>query len=238
MDRYSPELEHTLLRMSDLIFTVGETNLLITKDLHSDEGRLFHNWSHALDVLSAVLKLGLPDVPRRAHALAAIFHDVIHVVGDKNNQANSVKVMMKMTDGKESESVMAAADLIMMSAKHQTSTIDTVATNHRDFLDCDLLHLGSECWPLVVQYDYAEWAEKLIAGWDLEDMLMERQRVLMCFMAKPTIFLGSHFGTKHEWNARLNIRKLANHRHDFAPLVEKLKPKVPRSDARSLRRDH
>lgn len=234
MDRYSAEWEHSLLNMSDLIYTVGEEKLARVKDLYSDESRYFHNWSHALDVLKAVLQLGLPDVPRRAHALAAIFHDVVYVVGDKRNEENSVTLMMEWVRNREQESVMAAADLIMATKRHMISTVENVAPPHRDFLDCDLLHLSNDCWPIVVQYDYAEGAERLAAGWDLNSVLDGRKTFFQNMLTKPTIYLGNYYGPSNEWRARLNVRKLLEHRHDYAPLLEKLRSK--RETKRSGRR--
>jgi predicted metal-dependent HD superfamily phosphohydrolase len=223
MNRYTPELEHLLLSNSDLVATIGEKNLAKVKSMHEVKGRYYHTWDHALDVLTAVLGLGLPDQVRRAHALAAIFHDAVYTVGSTTNEDDSAAFMRKMLeDTRHKYEVLYASDLIRQTSKHWISAPDNISPEHRDFMDCDLLRLSDLCWALVAQLDWCVGAEKLAAGCTLPMVLQSRHSFLKNMLSKPTIYLGRTYGTTREWQARSNLQRLLDYNHDFTALIQDL----------------
>ena len=218
MLRHTEKGEQALLSMSDLIATVGKENLAKLKEMHQAEGRYYHTWDHALSVLKRSLELGLGDVSRRAYALAAIFHDAIYVVGAQDNEERSAKLLFEMCTPREQDSVFFAADLINSTAKHAIATTENTLPHHRDFMDCDILSIAEPCWPLVVQNDWnvqAEYLQKL----PLNQVISGRKNFLVSWLEKPSIFIGRALGQHNEWQARQNIRRLLEVRHDFSEIT-------------------
>jgi predicted metal-dependent HD superfamily phosphohydrolase len=211
---YTTEVEHALLTDSELYSMVGPTGLSNVRKMYQERGEFYHGWHHALDVLRAVMGLQIEqDAVRRAYALAALFHDVVYVAGDRNNEVNSVTMLRALVD--LPTEVGIAGMLILETSRHMTATVENTPEGHRDFMDCDLLSLSDPCWTMVVKNDYSECAERLAHGWSVEDVLEQKKTFLQNMLTKPTIFLGQHYGPRHEWQARRNIKRLLGHTHIF-----------------------
>lgn len=218
MLRHTEKGEQALLSMSDLIATVGKENLVRLKALHQMKGRYYHTWEHALAVLKTALELGLGDVSRRAYALAAVFHDSVYVAGEKDNEARSAKLLFEMCARRELDSVFFAADLIASTAKHAIATTENIPPHHRDFMDCDILSIADPCWPVVIQNDWNVHAEYL-QKFPPKFVLSGRKDFLENWLKKPSIFLGRTLGRHNEWQARQNIRRLIEVKHDFSEIT-------------------
>ena len=219
MRRYHRDFERTLLELTELDKIVGGKALRELKELYNTDLRIYHNWEHALDVLMATMPLKIDNpMLRRAYSLAAVFHDAVYEVGNPLNESRSVMLMRGMVLGWEEEVNLASA-LIVLTAMHMTSTVEEVGPEVRDFLDCDLLSLSSTPWWLATYYDYAVCAEMLLAGQTEEEMYRHRVHFFKTMLAKPTVFVGTHYGTTREWQARQNMHRLLTHRHNFESLI-------------------
>lgn len=209
MSRYTTEWENNLLVSSGLEQMLGPTVLYELRELHNAEGRFYHNWDHALDVLKAVLQLRLPTDKERAYALAAVFHDSIYTFGRMDNESNSVILMESKVP--KSELRAAASGLIMYTSMHMRSSINNIPPYGQDFLDCDMLSIASPCWPIALGYEHAIYNEAIAAGRSQKNVLEMRMQFFNTMMVKPTIFLGHHYGSTNEWQARLNIHRLQDY---------------------------
>ena len=206
LSKYNEADENHILWVCDVKRILGEKNLVDLKALYNDRRRHYHNWDHVLDVLAAVSGLSLSDAGRVIHVLAALFHDAVYVVGAKDNEERSVRVMVEMLGA--SAIMTAASSLILATASHLRATTENTPERHRDFLDCDLLGLSSDDWQSVLARDWADGHERILAGWTVIEVLSKRRSFLTALLGKPTIFLGKTYGSTREWQARLNIQKL------------------------------
>ena len=214
MNRHTEAQETALLE--ELRDIVAPDDLRQVKELYEDDGRYYHTWDHALDVIAAVTRLPLPQGEKRqAHLLAALFHDVIYTPGAKDNEARSANVLEEMCPGSS-----LANELIMATVTHADATRDNTEPYTWDFLDCDILIIAEPCWPLAVQVDWNVRAE-LIGAYGEKAVQAGRGDFLRNWLTKPSVFLGQFYGTTNEWQARMNILRLANYsRHDFSELAK------------------
>lgn len=211
MSRYTPEWEQRLLAAARLPDLLGKDVIDELRRLHNAEGRVYHSWDHALDVLKHTMALPFHDLIDD-YSVAAVTHDVVYTVGDVNNEVNSIKVLRVLLG--DNHPFQEAEVLISHTRNHMVSSRSTVPEAYRDFMDCDLATLGQP-WHAALQYDYEEGKERLLAGWPVEQIAERREKFMQTMLAKDTIYLGHHF-SQFEWQARVNIRGFINYKHDFS----------------------
>lgn len=216
MNRHSKAQETELLK--ELSTLMSPQELQMVKERHGEEaGRYYHTWDHALDVIAAVTRLPLQyGETRQAHLLAALFHDVIYVPGAKDNEERSATMLADLCPGSSSRAL--ANDLILATTTHGSATRRNTQVRFWDFLDCDILGIAEPCWPLAVQVDWSVRAE-LIGAYGEEAVQAGRGDFLRNWLTEPSVFLGEFYGATHEWQARVNIHRLASYTaHDFSDL--------------------
>lgn len=212
MNRHTEAQETALL--GELSILVSPQHLQMVKRHYEEAGRYYHTWDHALDVIAAVTRLPIGGDVRADHLLAALFHDVIYEPGAKDNETRSVGVMQELCGG----GAVLARDLILSTITHADATQDNTDPHFWDFLDCDILIMAEPCWPLAVQVDWNVRAE-LIGAYGEEAVQAGRGDFLRNWLTKPSVFLGEFYGATHEWQARVNIHRLASYTaHNFSEL--------------------
>ncbi len=210
MSRYPKEWESNLLTDSNLSTILGSELINELRELHNAQGRFYHNWDHALDVLRATLLLPLPRKELTVCAIAAVFHDVIYSYGREDNESNSA-VFLKSFEHLPRQLVVAAVPLILATSTHLVSSVKNTSPLERDFLDCDILTIASPHWPIAKGYDDSIFDEAIAAGNTPEQVMVGRRKFLETMLAKPMILLGRYYGPTNEWQARANIQRLLTH---------------------------
>ena len=220
MIKHSEAQERALIEEAQLLKLLSSSELEYVRGRYEVDHRYYHTWDHALDVLTAVLRLPhLDPATRNSHILAAVFHDVVYVVGSKDNEVFSAVALRQMSQAPSRPKVWDdACELIHATADHATATWENTDRKLWDFLDCDILGIAEPCWPLAIQNDWDVGAE-LVQTYGLEATMAGRKSFMEGWLAKPSVFLGEFYGATHEWQARQNIRKLTGYEHhDFSAL--------------------
>ena len=208
MGRYNPTLENALLAGSGLLQVVGSDKIQTLKAMYNGEGRYYHTWDHMLDVLSQTMAHGLGF---NSH-LAALFHDAVYDVTAKDNEAQSMNLMVGML--KTGDYHRQTLRLIETTARHGEAAWANTTPDERSFLDCDIAIMASESWERVAHEDWSIHKEYMEAH-SVEDVIQGRRAFLTNWLKKPVIFLSPQFA-HHEWQIRSNIYRLSTHDHtDF-----------------------
>lgn len=220
MGKYTEAQEQSLLTVTGLKQRLTDTQLHQLKEMYNAPGRYYHVWNHMLDVLRAVWKLDLPAQERSTLSLAALFHDAVYKAGSKGNEVNSVALMHEMLV--HPGGVDNAAQLILSTRFHATQVAVALGPLHKKFLDCDILSIATQDWPIVVAQDLAIHKEyQAEIGTEARPFdstvkrLLDKGRkdFLRAWLECPSIFLDAELGVSHEWRARQNITRLLGHDH-------------------------
>lgn len=206
--RFTKREEQLLLHESALDLDTLQPLLSEMRKAYGAPGRYYHNWDHALSVLAAVLELELAPKERLAHCLAAVLHDAVYVVGEKDNEYRSSMWARKLQVHDP-----LTHELILLTSTHGDSCTDNTPELYRDFLDCDILSIADSCWARVVAIDWCVGAE-LVPRYGVEAVREGRRKFLREWLAKPQIFLGGHFADR-EGQARRNLHRLISIHHDW-----------------------
>ena len=181
---------------------------------YNQGGRYYHDWQHALSVLSWVNHVC--DVfPETALApfthfdlrLAALFHDVIYdTQGSPSNEERSAALLTKLVDGSY-RGIGPAEEIILATAKHGKLESKDVPLATALFMDCDIASFGEMRWEIAVWNDQNITME-LLQRYTPEQVATGRKAFLGGMLAKNSIFLSDHFRVRFESQARLNIQNL------------------------------
>jgi predicted metal-dependent HD superfamily phosphohydrolase len=178
---------------------------------HATPPRAYHGWPHVLRVLDHVGEVAREvgwDQPREVW-LAALFHDVVYVVGARDNEARSAALARQSIArwfpeaGIDGERVAA---LIELTARHGTLAPGDVDRDAALLLDCDLAVVGAGDEE-VDRYD-AGIAQEWLGVIELEAYRAGRRAFLSRLLATPRLFLSDHFHERLDARARANLRRL------------------------------
>lgn len=187
--------------------------------------RSYHTWDHVLDVLSALLEAREGGVIEGEsfwpYVMAAMFHDAWYDPRAANceNEVRSVELMLQTSRrhgfdcfgsgvGLLPDSIVNSEELILATARHMSDEAEPEYTAL--FMDADLAGLAAP-YPRFVEQN--EWVAEEFSGVYTDDELKKgRAQFLRRMLAKGTIFRSDFFGSRLEWRARSNIRRLIRER--------------------------
>lgn len=209
---FSETEETFILARSGLLHdVVSADNLLLIKAKYQEAGRHYHNWTHALSVLSWVNhvceKYSEYELRPYTHLdlqLAALFHDVVYTTqGSPQNETDSVYFlkMMGIPD------VDRVCEIIMATAKHGKLERNDVPLAIALFMDCDIASFGETRWEVSVWND-ENIVKEFLQKYTLEQIKHGRKAFLKGMLEKKDIFLSRHFSQRFERQARENIKRL------------------------------
>ena len=203
-----------------VLSTLGE---VLTADLlehirsnYAGEGRHYHTFDHAIEVLSWVNRAceeyyeeDLQPFTYHELRLAALLHDVVYTTaGSPQNEAESCEwVQRELANVVPPDSMARISQLIMLTAEHGKLSATEVPLAGRLLLDADLANLGRHQWEVFVYNDSNVVAE-LRLKYTAEQILVGRKAFLSGFLAKESIFLSPFFRMHFEVQARRNITRL------------------------------
>lgn len=202
--QYSDAEETNLLREARVTELLDLDHFDVLRARYREKHRAYHTWDHALDVLKATLGLPLEPLSRRAYTLAALFHDAVYKIGEKDCEQQSVDLMRQM-----GIRYPLAEDLILATATHSKATRENTHPAMWDFLDCDILGMADPSWPIVSAKDLDVITEYTLE-YSTETIIVGRVAFLTAWLTKPSIFLGDVYGPTHEWQIRQNLCRLIN----------------------------
>lgn len=208
----SPEELHILTRtgLQDL------DGLDQVKAKYQEPHRHYHDWNHALAVLSWVNHVA--DVHNmhwnihRELGLAALFHDVIYTTqGSPKNEEDSV-VFLRATLNHphaqpSSRFIKRVAEIIMATAQHGKLESEDVPFETQLFMDCDIASFGEPRWEIAAWNDQ-NIVKEMLQKFTPEQVKIGRKAFLSGLLAKRSIFLTSYFQDCFEAQARRNIRRV------------------------------
>jgi predicted metal-dependent HD superfamily phosphohydrolase len=196
-----------------------ETHILTRASLHDLQGldrvkaqyqephRHYHDWNHALAVLSWVNHCcDVYQWPWHTHqelGLAALFHDVVYTTqGSPKNEEDSV-AFLQATLGQHEK----VGKIILATAQHGKLEAQDVPFETALFMDCDIASFGEPRWEIAVWNDQNITLE-LLQKFTPEQIKVGRKAFLGGLLAKQSIFLTPYFQDRFETQARRNIRRL------------------------------
>jgi predicted metal-dependent HD superfamily phosphohydrolase len=199
----------------------------LVKALYSNplygEGRYYHVYNHALDVLLEVVFVHMeaPWKKVREVVAAALFHDVVYVTGAKDNEARSADVAREEL---ECYGLATALDLeyvvqlIAVTAQHFEKGA-RFTTEQRRFLDCDLAGLAAP-WTVFcdqntrIDQEYLESSSPLWFGITHEKLYRRRAAWFEQVLKREYIFHSERGRKRYERLARENIARILRERYD------------------------
>ena len=216
--KFTAEEESLILDQSGLRSVLPKITLAVVREKYSEPTRHYHDWHHALSVLSWVNHVCeyVPedDLAPYTHLdlrLAALFHDVIYTTqGSPGNERDSADVLQSygISFGFESKT---AEQLILATAQHGKLESQHVDEATGLFLDCDIASFGEVRWEIVVWNDM-DICKELLQKYNEDQIKIGRKAFLQGLLDKESIFLSTHF-LHLERQARRNIRKLISERY-------------------------
>lgn len=177
--------------------------ILALKHSYKSTPRYYHDWQHALNVLSwvntAALKLFRPEV-RHGLGMAALAHDAVYDVaqGSPENERQSANLLL-------GDNILAR-HLVMLTAQHGKPNLDYVSNIEAFFLDCDMAaFLCDPRWEVVLCND-RNIRKELHMKFSAEEVFIGRAAFLKKLYTRPNgIFLSDYFHQEHERTARQNL---------------------------------
>lgn len=187
---------------------------------HADPPRAYHTLAHAQVVLGEVeaIAAGPGWTHPREVALAAAYHDAVHVPGAADNEARSAALVREhvgrwMPDA--GIDVDRVAQLIEYTARHGRITASDLADDPAPldamrFLDCDMAVLGAPA-PVFDAYHRGIAAEYRgrVPAWLFA---LNRRRFLKGLLARERIFLSDDMHARLDAQARINLRRAVTHK--------------------------
>jgi predicted metal-dependent HD superfamily phosphohydrolase len=186
------------------------------QDRYDEDGRVYHDFDHAIQVLSWVNHI-IPHHPEDTLApcthtalrVAALFHDVVYdQEGTPSNEQRSAELMLNLLRplGKFSEQDLEQAhDLILVTAKHGKLTASDVTLGQALMLDCDISNLG-ERWEIFYSNNL-NVVKELRLKYNEEEIKVGRKAFLGGMLSNPSIYMSKWFQDRFEDQARSNIQR-------------------------------
>jgi predicted metal-dependent HD superfamily phosphohydrolase len=208
-----------VLQDSGLKDLLPEKLLLLVAGLYGDETRHYHDFDHAIEVVSWANRAceeyseeALVPFTHQELRLAALFHDIIYTTaGTPANETLSCGLMRRELAGLiPEESLDRINQLIMFTAQHGQLDAADVPLAGQVLMDCDIANMGQYHWEVFV-YNNKNVVEELRLKYTPEQIEVGRKAFLAGLLAKESIFLSEFFRSRFEDQARRNLTKvLAN----------------------------
>jgi len=183
-------------------FDVDSTEIFTIKTKHKSTIRYYHDWQHALNVLSwvnvAALRLFNPEA-RAALSLAALYHDAVydHALGSPENEKLSADLL-------PSDAILAR-HLVLLTSQHGKVDANEISDIGAYFLDCDMAaFLCDPRWEVVKTNDQNIRKELRVKHTE-ENVSRGRAEFLKKLLNKKSLFLSRYFHTEHDKLARQNL---------------------------------
>jgi len=193
---------------------LSERVIGIARAAYASEGRYYHNWQHALNVLSWVNNL---PISSPQFTIAAMFHDAIYThKGSPSNEAQSANLVSKTffddvqdvsEDTISCDTILCANELIMLTARHGKLESSDVSEWSALFLDCDMASFGENRWE-IVSWNEENIQQELFLQYSKELVKVGRMNFLQGLLSKKSVFLSDYFKIRYESQARENIHRL------------------------------
>jgi len=187
------------------------------KAKYQEPTRHYHDWNHALSVLSWVNHCfdvygSIGVAAKYELGIAALYHDVIYTTqGAPYNEGASVAFLATHDSllGRESlgHRSYQAEKIIMATAQHGKLESGDVPFETALFMDCDIASFGEPRWEIAVWNDQ-NITKELLQKFTPEQIQVGRKAFLGGLLAKQSIFLTPYFQDRFETQARRNIRRL------------------------------
>jgi predicted metal-dependent HD superfamily phosphohydrolase len=177
---------------------------------YGEAHRAYHGVGHLEAVLARHAEVARAvgwERPREA-LLALLFHDVVYVPGEGDNEARSAEVARASLArwwpdaGVDVEEV---ARLVLLTARHGRLARADVTRDEALLLDCDLASLGGT----AEEYDaYEAGVAREYAALPPEVYRAGRRRFLEGLLQKERLFLSDFFHARCEAAARAHLRRV------------------------------
>lgn len=172
--------------------------------MYPDE-RSYHNWNHVENCLIELEQVNEEYVfeEKSLIAVALFYHDSIYEPLEKDNEERSAEraFIDLLALGFNVVYAKKVYDLIMLT--RHAGTCDYFSGQL--IMDIDLAILGKD-YPTFEEYDRKIRKEYLSVP--EEEYRVERIKVLVSFLKKPSIYQTQYFKNKYEESARSNILKI------------------------------
>lgn len=179
---------------------------------YQEPHRHYHDWNHALSVLSwvnhccDVYSYG-PEVKYEL-GVAALFHDVVYEIGHGPavNEEASVGFLKRVVPIRATYESLAEK-IILATAQHGKLESEDVDLETALFMDCDIASFGEARWEIAVWNDQ-NIVKELLHKFTPEQIKVGRKAFLGGLLAKRSIFLTPYFQDRFEAQARRNIQRV------------------------------
>ena len=177
--------------------------------LYNSSGRFYHNLDHAINVANDAWiigrHIGLAEPALKRIAAAGIYHDVIYVPGQENNESRSASFAQAslITMGRSGDFYMNVTHSIMATKKHFGLTAE-----ERCVIDADLRILASES-----SFDYIEYTGKVRCEFihaSARQWVLGRMEWIDSMLERPSIYQTNYAFFRWEEKARNNLRAERN----------------------------
>lgn len=209
------EIDSVLLTLGEI---VGAESLQRIQQSYEGEGRFYHDFDHAIEVLSWVDRACeeyseevLQPFTHQDVRLAALFHDVVYTTaGSPTNERKSCDWMRREIGTRPKDSLDRISQLIMLTSRHGKLEAADVPLAGQVLLDSDLVSLGQHQWAVFL-YNNANVVSELRLTYTEEEVGIARKVFFTKLLGKESIFLSDFFRSRFEEQARRNLsRMLAN----------------------------
>jgi predicted metal-dependent HD superfamily phosphohydrolase len=209
--------EAAILKRSQLEHLMSLGSILDIKNKYSHPSRHYHDWNHALAVLSWANHVAEELLHEHAMELkvAALFHDVVYdEQGTPSNEQRSADHMLAVLG--QTEVTALAHRLIMVTSLHgklnRSDFEDTREGQLKAYmLDCDIASFGEKRWE-VAQWHDDNIIKELLLRYTPEQIAGGRKQFLGGLLCRDgvsrPIFLSDYFYFNFEAQARRNIERL------------------------------
>lgn len=207
-----------VLEDSGLMTVLTPAVLREVKKKYNEEHRHYHDFDHAVSVLSWVnqccYKYSQDSLYPYTHLtlkLAALFHDVVYdQEGSPSNEERSAQLMLELVNplGKLSnDTLQRTSELILATAKHGKLESADVPLAQALLLDCDIANFGEPRWEVFL-WNNQNVVEELKLKYTPEEIEVGRQAFLGGMLAKKSIYLSPYFQSRFEQQARENLQRI------------------------------
>ncbi len=207
-----------VLRSSGLLELLPDTTLMLVTGLYGDESRHYHDFDHAIEVLSWVnrvledtLEEELAPFTARELRLAALFHDIVYgVEGSPTNEQKSCEMFQQLLGSlMPSDAVDRVCQLILFTAQHGKFETEDVPLAGRLLLDADISSLGQQRWEVFL-YNNENVVAELKQKYTDEQIAVGRRAFFHGMLNKKSIFLSEWFQVRFEEQARRNLTRISS----------------------------
>lgn len=178
---------------------------------HPDFPRAYHNFQHAQDVLDRVdqVQNDIGFINYEAVRIAALFHDVVYIPGNPDNELESARVMMDMLISRDDimpSETSTAYSLIVFTNNHMSPRRFYAEWDTMLFLDCDMLGFGLD-WDIYQKNnDDIDLEFRSAKNFNEEKYTAGRIKFLKALYEKG-VFRSPYFQKKYEEKALANLRQ-------------------------------